>query len=299
MPVDDVIAAVPELRGATSVEPLPGGLTNQNYCVTASAGRFHVRCWGRDTGLLGIDRENELHNAIAAAETGVAPRVVSALPELGAMVVEFLVAETLSADALRRGDRLGIVAAACKRLHGSRPFLREFDMFELTRGYLAIVDERGFRLPDGYRGYADAMAGVARALRARPEPRVPCNNDLLAENLLDTGGEIRIIDFEYSGNNEPSFELGNIWSESNLAPEQLDELVAHYYRAPSREKVARARLWGLAAKYGWMLWASIQASVSELDFDFWSWGLEKYERAVAELEGPDFERLLADVRTPD
>ena len=296
MPVQAVIEAVPELHGATSVEPIVGGLTNANYKVVSPAGRFHVRIWGRDTGLLGIDRENELHNAIAAAETGVAPRVVAGLPELRAMVVEFLDAETLSREALQRGDRLGLVADACRRLHSGRPFLRDFDMFDVTRGYLAIVDERGFRLPEGYRGYAEQVGEMEAAMREQPEKRVPCNNDLLAENFLDTGGEIRIIDFEYSGNNEPSFEVGNIWSESNLSPAQLEELVARYYGSAEPSKVARARLWGLIAKYGWMLWASIQEGVSELDFDFWSWGLEKYERAVAELDGPDFERLLEDVR---
>ena len=40
------------------------------------------------------------------------------------------------------------------------------------------------------------------------------------------------------------------------------------------------------SKYGWTLWASIQDSVSDVDFDFWSWGMEKYERAVAEFESP-------------
>ncbi len=99
--------------------------------------------------------------------------------------------------------------------------------------------------------------------------------------------------------NDACFELGNIWSESNLSLAQLDELVGAYYGAPLRNKIARARLWGLVAKYGWMLWASIQDGISELDFDFWAWGLEKYERAVAEFDGPDFERLLAEVQRED
>ena len=46
------------------------------------------------------------------------------------------------------------------------------------------------------------------------------------------------------------------------------------------------------SKYGWMLCASIQAGTSDLDFDFWSWGMEKYERAATEFDGPDFGRLL-------
>ncbi len=49
------------------------------------------------------------------------------------------------------------------------------------------------------------------------------------------------------------------------------------------------------SKYGWTLWASIQDGVSDIDFDFWEWGIEKYERAVVEFDGPDFGRLLEDV----
>ena len=133
-------------------------------------------------------------------------------------------------------------------------------------------------------------------MAVRDEGTVPCNNDLLAENFIDTGGEFRLIDYEYSGKNDACFELGNVWSESNLSLDQLDELVTHYYGRPLRNRMARARLWGLMSKYGWTLWASIQDGVSDIDFDFWAWGMEKYERAVAEFDGPDFERLLDEVR---
>ena len=50
------------------------------------------------------------------------------------------------------------------------------------------------------------------------------------------------------------------------------------------------------SKYGWTLWASIQDGVSDIDFDFWTWGMEKYDRAVAEFDGPDFDRLIDDVQ---
>src|SRR5437764_10388370 len=136
-------------------------------------------------------------------------------------------------------------------------------MFEIQPRYLAIVRQRGFRLPDRYEDFEPQIRELERAMRVRPEQTVPCNNDLLAENFIDVGGEMRLIDYEYSGNNEPSFELGNVWSESNLSLEQLDELVARYYGEPLRNKVARARLWGLMSKYGWTLWASIHAGKSD------------------------------------
>jgi thiamine kinase-like enzyme len=172
-------------------------------------------------------------------------------------------------------------------------------MFEIQAGYLQIVRERGFRLPEGYLDFAPHVAAVREALAIRPAPTVPCHNDLLAENFLLVDAAFRLIDYEYSGNNDPCFELGNIWSECALSLEQLEQLVYAYYGRPLPSKLARARLWGLMSKYGWTLWASIQDGVSQIGFDFWAWGLEKYERAVTEFDGSDFERLLADVARPD
>ena len=53
------------------------------------------------------------------------------------------------------------------------------------------------------------------------------------------------------------------------------------------------------SQYGWTLWASIQDATSAIDFDFWRWGMEKYERAEEMFGRPDLERLLADVTRAD
>jgi thiamine kinase-like enzyme len=294
-----VLDTVPELADPLSVAPLEGGLTNTNYKVVTAGGAYVVRISNKDSSLLAIDRQNELHNTIAAADAGVGAPVVAALPEHDALVLGFLEGRSLTADDLRQGDRLQLVADACRRLHAARPFLHDFDMFEIQRRYLGVVQERGFRLPDRYLEFEPQLRAVENAMQLRAEPPVPCNNDLLAENFIDVGGELKLIDYEYSGNNDACFELGNIWSESNLSLPQLAELVTHYYGRPLRNKIARARLWGLVAKYGWMLWASIQDGVSPLEFDFWSWGMEKYERAVAEFDGADFVLLLEDVQRDD
>jgi thiamine kinase-like enzyme len=299
MALEDVLEAVPQLRGAQDVVALAGGLTNTNYKVTTVDGAYVVRISGKDTGLLAIDRANEIHNTIAASETGVGAPFVAALPELDALVLEYMVGETMSPELLRRGDRLGKIAESCRRLHAGRRFLHDFDMFAIQRGYVAVVRERGFRFPDRYAEFEPQVRTLEAAMRVHPESTVPCNNDLLAENFIEVAGVLRLIDYEYSGNNEPTFELGNVWSESDLSLDQLETLVAEYYGRPLRNKVARARLWGLMSKYGWTLWGSIQAGISDLDFDFWDWAMGRYDRAVAEFDGPDFEQLLEDVQRED
>src|SRR5437764_189239 len=251
MPLEDVLAAVPELRDAQSVEPLAGGLTNTNYKVTSSSGCYVVRISGKDTSLLAIDRENEVHNTIAAAETGVGAPFVAALPEHDALVLGYLEGEVMDSEKLRSGEHIAAVADACLRLHAGRRFLQDFDMFEIQPRYLSIVRERGFRLPARYEEFEPQIRELESAMRVRPEPTVPCNNDLLAENFIRVNGQMRLIDYEYSGNNEASFELGNVWSESNLSLTQLEELVAAYWGPPLRDMVARARPWGLTSTSGW------------------------------------------------
>ena len=110
--------------------------------------------------------------------------------------------------------------------------------------------------------------------------------------MMTDGSRLWFIDYEYSGNADPCFELGNIWSEAGLPPDRLEHLVASYYGAPSPVRTARARLFALMSNYGWTLWAAIQESVSDVDFDFWQWGMAKYHRAVAEFRGADLTRLI-------
>ena len=297
--IDELLDLVPELRGDRTVTELVGGLTNTNYKVVTDAGAFVVRVSAKDGSMLAIDRENEYLNSVAAADAGVGAPVIGYLPERSLLVLEFVEGRTQSAEDLRRGDKLAMVADACRRLHSARRFRDEFNMFDIQRRYLALVQDRGFRLPERYLEFEPKVREMEQAMAVRDEGTVPCNNDLLAENFIDTGDAFTLIDYEYSGNNDACFELGNVWSESNLSLDQLEELIGHYYGEPLRNKVARARLWGLMSKYGWTLWASIQDGVSDIDFDFWEWGMEKYDRALLEFDGPDFGRLLEDVQRSD
>jgi thiamine kinase-like enzyme len=282
------------------VEPLPGGLTNKNYKVTTPEGAYVVRhSTPSPANGLGVDRLAEYENSVRAARAGVGAPVVDFIPEVGILVVGFLEGDTVSDEHLQRPGMLPRVAEACRRLHAGEPFVNRFDMFELQPEYLGRVVRGGFRLPAGYLDHAETVKRVRAALAVEPEALVPCNNDLLAANFIDDGRTVSIIDYEYSGNNDPYFELGNLWSECHLHDHQLEELIVAYDGRSSRSHLARARLWALMSQYGWTLWASIQDATSTIDFDFWSWGMEKYERAEATFADPVLERLLADVTRAD
>lgn len=297
--VDAVLDAVPCLAGRLGWTRVTGGLTNTNVRVTLPDGDVVARIATQDSALLAIDRDAEHANSVAAAASGAAPPVVGYAPEEGVLVVRWVAGRTFSQADVADPANLRRIAQACRRLHAGPRFGTDFDMFAVQRGYLDVVRDNGFRLPPGYLDRMPAFDDVRRALAVGATGTVLCNNDLLAGNLVDDGARVWLIDYEYSGNNDAAFELGNLWSESALPVEALDTLVDAYYGRVSRSLVARVRLYGLASKYGWMLWAAIQDGASSLDFDFWTWGTEKYDRAVEEFDGPDLARLLEEAAAPD
>jgi thiamine kinase-like enzyme len=194
---------------------------------------------------------------------------------------------------------LARVAAVCRQLHAGPRFVGDFDMFAIQRRYLALVRERGFRLPERYLDFAPQAAQVEDALAVRREPTVPCNNDLLAANLIDDGDRLWVIDYEYGGNNDACFELGNTSTECDLDDEQVEELVATYFGEPLRGKLARVRLQALVSAYGWSLWGAIQAAASALDFDFTTWGQERFEKAARGFTSDGLDTLLDEAQRDD
>lgn len=279
------------------VTDLPGGLTNRNLHVVTEDGELDlvVRWSSGDAALLGIDRDAEAANTRAAADAGVGAEVVEYRPDLSMLVITFLPGEALEDASFADPGVVARAADACRRLHAGPRFTGDFDMHRRQAAYRRTVRERGYALPAGYDEHAGAWEDVRRALSVAPRPTVPCNNDLLAANFIDDGRRVALIDYEYSGNNDPCFELGNTATECNLAPEQVEAYVEAYFGMPTRADLARVRLQMLCSEYGWSLWGFIQAAASPIDYDFHGWGMERYEKAAATFGGPAFTGLLEDV----
>jgi len=260
--VEEVVAQIPEWCGkSVSAKPLSGGLTNSNYRVEVDGTPYFVRIPGASTELLAVDRANEYYNTRAAGETGVSPKVVHHLPDHNVMVLEFLRGETMSIAKLQMPGNPARMAQSLKKLHAGPRFRNDFNMFRLTEFYLAIADQHGVRIPEDYRSYLSRVARIEAALAIRPLRTVPCNNDLLAGNYIDDGQQLWLIDFEYGGNNDPCFELGNTCQEQQFDESRLSEMCAAYFGAAYPDKLARMKLNMIMSDVGWTLWAAIQAKI--------------------------------------
>jgi thiamine kinase-like enzyme len=295
--IEQVVASVADWGGkGVEIQRLSGGLTNTNFRVVVDDVPYFVRVPGESTELLAVDRKNEYFNAKAAAEAGVGPKVLYYLPEFQVMILEFLVGRTMSNHALGESGMPSRIAQVIQRLHAGPRFLTDFNMFRLTEFYLAICSERSIRIPDGYSGRLSTFGRIEQALQAKPLSTVPCHNDLLAENYMEVGGSLRLIDYEYSGNNDPCFELGNTCQELQYDDARIAEVCTAYFGAASPDKFARMKLNMVMSDVGWALWAAIQANISKIEFDFWGWAIERWGRAVTKMDSAAFSGWLRDAQ---
>lgn len=295
--IEKVVAKLDDWKGKdVSIQNLSGGLTNTNYKVVVDGAPYFIRVPGEGTELLAIDRRNEYHSSKAAAQAGVGPKVLYHLPEYNVMVLEFLNGKTMSKDSLNESGMPTRMAHSIKRLHAGERFLLDFNMFRLTEYYLSLCKERNIKIPDGYLERMKIVEEIERAMSVKPLATVPCNNDLLAENYIDDGKQLWLIDYEYSGNNDPTFELGNTCQEMQFNDEQIAEVCAAYFGEASADKIARMKLNMIMSDVGWGLWAAIQAKISAIDFDFWGWAIERWGRAQEKMDSNEFSMWMKDVR---
>ena len=86
--IDDVTERSRLFRGRdVTASLLSGGHVNTAYVVQVGDTRYVVRIPGLSSGLLVPDRENERHNTVAAAASGVSPRVVEYLDDWQVMIL--------------------------------------------------------------------------------------------------------------------------------------------------------------------------------------------------------------------
>ncbi len=297
MPYEEILNSiksdVPSLTDIKSIHKLEGGLTNINFKIVTEHDSYVLRLSDPSSTTLGIDRENEYINSIRAHQAGVGAEVVNRIVDKNILIIKWIDAKTLCAhDIQHQPSLIPRIANALTTLHSGPSFQGEFHFPSIRKKYLETVINAQYFLPDQYLEYLPYIEKLEELIDGNPESKVPCNNDLLAENLMDDGNKIWIIDYEYAGQNEASFEIGNFAHEVGLNDEQLNELCLHYWEENIIQKIARAKAWSIIARYGWVLWASIQDANSSIAFDYKSWGMKKWHSVLPELKGEIYTEIL-------
>ncbi len=288
------LRTVPQLAGYSGPLQRLGGLTNRVY----RAGDLCLRVPGKGTEEY-INRANEAVAARAAAAAGVSPEVVHFDTASGVMATRFIAgAETMTPQNFKaRTGAPARAGQAFRKLHDSgAAFPFRFELFSMIDDYLAILSTKDVALPDGYHDVVREAEGVRKALAAAPLPLVACHCDPLCENFLDTGERMWIVDWEYSGMNDPMWDLGDLSVEAGFDAGQDEEMIAAYFgRDPSPAERGRIVIYKAMCDLLWTLWGLIQLANGNPADDFRAYADGRFARCKALMATPEFSRHVAAV----
>ena len=294
------MAGIAALAGYEGPLERLGGLTN----IVFRAGDVCLRIPGKGTEEY-IDRANEAGAARAAAAAGVSPQVLYVDPSSGVMVTRFIEGVTTMTPALfksRKGSptRAGL---AFKTLHStSAPFDFRFELFAMIDDYLKLLGGKTVDLPTGYHDVLGEAESVRAALSAHPLPLAPCHCDPLCENFLDGvdedgSGRMWIVDWEYSGMNDPIWDLSDLSVEGAFDATQEEEMLAAYFGRPAgADERGRFVIYKAMCDLLWTLWGLIQHANDNPAEDFWAYSVTRFERCKALMADESFAGHVAAVR---
>lgn len=276
-----------------------GGLTNLVHLVEADAERVIVRIPGEGTEAY-IDRAVEITNARAAWRAGVSAEVIWADAASGVMVTRAIDGiETMTPALFKmRAGAPARAGRALAQLHRSgETFDFRFELFAMIDDYLGLLSTRDVTLPDGYHDIVAAAQPVKEALEAHPAVLAPCHCDPLCENFLDDGEKMWIVDWEYSGMNDPLWDLGDLSVEAGMDDAQDREMLEAYFAGPpSAAQAGRVVIYKAMCDLLWTLWGLIQHANGNPAEDFWAYATGRFDRCKALMQDPAFAAHVAAVR---
>ncbi|MEG2596984.1 MAG: phosphotransferase [Oscillospiraceae bacterium] len=268
-----------------------GGLTNTNYYVELKDKKYILRLPGRLTESM-INRSNEKKNAQIASDRGINCNLVYCNEKTGVKLSEYIDnAETLNPRTVKLEENMKLTAEILKRLHTSDIVLENrFDPFEECVRYEGLFDPATTKMLDGYESLRAKVMKLPKRLSELGWDQKPCHNDLVAANLVKNGkGRLYLIDWEYSGVNDPMFDVAALFLENEFSAED-EELFFHYYfadeavnLAPYREKIL---IFKIAQDFLWSLWTVVREAKGD---DFGSYGQDRFNSAIDNIAA--FEKL--------
>ena len=283
-----------------SIERL-GGTTNLVFLVAGPRGRHVLRIPGKGTEEY-INRRVEAVAAQATSDAGISPKVIVSA-ENGLMISEAVESCVTMTPAKFNASPQSIARAGAvmRALHYSGAvFDFRFELFSMIDDYLRVLSTKDVELPEGYHQALASAESVRRALSTHPLPLKPCHCDPLAENFLDTADRMWIVDWEYSGMNDPLWDVGDFAVEAELTEENEKVLLNSYFEgAPTRAEMGRYVIYKAMCDLLWTLWGLIQLANKNPADDFKAYALKRFGRCRKLMESAGFPEHLRNVAKGD
>lgn len=264
---------------------LDGGLLNSNWWVEHGGDQFFVKVFGVGSDNF-VNRQLSFDAASKAYKLGISPGIEFFSEDQGLEVFQYLdgYRPSTNADFMRRDFMLSAIELY-RKFNSCEPLPVTKDVFEMTDEHLEQGDEVNAIRPADYQWLLQKYNSAKQAFMASGLDLAPCHNDPMPGNFMvrmdssDQIKDMKLIDFEFSSNNERAYEIGVFLGEIFADENATIEMVEKYYGSIRPDLLARVWVARAVADMKWGSWAVQQRQLSKWDFDYQKYGIWKYARA--------------------
>ena len=271
-----------DVRSKAMIEQI-GGLSNKNFKVTLMNKEFVLRVPGVGSEGM-VVRAFEEQNSIQGCKLGISPNIPYFNDKTGIKLTDYIHnAETLNPATIQRKENLQQIVSIYKKLHHSNiRFNNDFNIFHEIIKYEDLVKRYNAKMYQGYGDIRDVVFGMEVRLNLLGVQLCPCHNDAVPENFIkDEKSKIYIIDWEYSGMNDPHWEFAALFLESNFKEENQDYFLDEYY-AKDVPPVVKEKIliYEILQDVLWAMWTVVKEAQYD---DLGTYGIDRFHRGLANL----------------
>lgn len=256
-----------------------GGMSNKNFRVDFNGKSYVLRVPGNGSEGM-VERANEEFNASEGSRLGVNPETFYFNAQTGVKLAAYIDnAETLNSATIQRPDNMLKVARIYQQIHGAHIRLRnEFNIFKEIDKYDILIQQVGAVMYQGWIDFRREVMSLEAYLNQLGVELRPCHNDAVPENFIKaTDGTIYLIDWEYSGMNDPMADFAALFLESDFTEENQNFILEKYFggnipEVTKKKILCYQILWDCL----WAQWTVIKEAKGD---DFGSYGVDRYNRA--------------------
>ncbi|MDW7675401.1 MAG: phosphotransferase [Bacillota bacterium] len=277
------------------IEHLPGGLTNSNYKVTIDGVTYAIRVAGDGT-IEYLDRKAEKNNATLMSEMNINAEIIYYDETTGNQICKYIDdSKTLHIPDFKEAHNLKEAAKIFNRYHNSgKEFLALFDPIKVTDEYFDLLVKKNHKdFFEGFDKVKEKFEAIKAALDANPPKLAPCHNDPLPENYIVNDTGMYLIDWEYSGMNDPSFDLAALIIENELDEELEKIFLDEYFEGKMTfAQYSSVVINKFLCDALWSIWALLQIATGKPHEDYWPYGLNRFNRCVKLMEEENFDKYI-------
>lgn len=263
-----------------------GGMTNKNYKITlANNDEYVLRIPGNGTDEM-INRSFEKVNSFEASKLGIDSPLIYFNEQSGVKISRLIRnAETLNPKTAKWEENMILTSGVLRKLHQSDITMPNvFHIYEQILQYETLVDKNHGKYFDGYEETRKHVMEIIDMFEKMNVPFTPCHNDTVPENFVKEGDErIYLIDWEYSGMNDPMWDLAAHSLECGFTEEEEELFLSHYFidsKVTSEIKL-RILMNKIFQDFLWSIWTIFKEAKGD---DFGSYGIDRFKRSQQNIQ---------------